>query len=84
MLERVNPAVIAEYNLPLEATGVLVAETGRLGRRVGLARGDVIMGLNNVVVSHPDDVRALLAERARRYELVVLRGARRIVLQFRV
>ena len=84
VLERVNPAVIAEYNLPLEAEGVLVAETGRLGRRVGLARGDVIMGLNNVVVSHPDDVRALLAERARRYELVVLRGARRIVLQFRV
>ncbi|WP_298844939.1 trypsin-like peptidase domain-containing protein [uncultured Roseobacter sp.] len=84
VLERVNPAVISEYNLPLEAEGVLVADTGRLGRRVGLLKGDVIMGVNEVAVAHPDEIRALLAERARRYELIVLRGARRIVLQFRV
>ncbi|WP_300034135.1 trypsin-like peptidase domain-containing protein [uncultured Roseobacter sp.] len=83
-LMRVNPSVIAAFGLPLEAAGVLVSDTGRLGRRAGLVRGDVIQVINEQAVSRPEDVRRMMAQRAGRYEMIVLRGARRIVVQFRV
>lgn len=83
-LARVNPAVIAEFNLPLEAAGVVVLHLGRVGRRVGLQKGDVIEGINEVLVTHPADVARSLAERLPAYALTVSRGGRRLVLQFRI
>jgi Do/DeqQ family serine protease len=81
---RVNPAVIAEYNLPLEATGVIVVAPDRLGRRVGLQRGDVIEAINDRSVAHPRDVIRAFAEPARSFVVMVLRGNRRMALRFRV
>ncbi len=81
---RVNPAVIAEYNLPLEIAGVLVAETGRLGRRAGFRAGDVILSINDAPVSRPADVATALARRSARYAIIVQRGNRRVSLQFRI
>lgn len=83
-LVRVNPSVIAQYNLPLEARGVLVVEAGPIARRVGLRAGDVIEAINDTEVDRPAAVGALLAERTRGYSIVVLRGLQRLVLQFRV
>lgn len=83
-IARVNPSVIAEFNLPLEAEGVIVIDPDRLGRRVGLRRGDVIEAVNDVAVAHPDDVAQILSQRFAGYAITVLRGDRRVVLQFRV
>ncbi|MBW4709886.1 trypsin-like peptidase domain-containing protein [Roseobacter sp. YSTF-M11] len=83
-LARINPAVIAEYNLPLESAGVVVTEAGRLGRRVGLQTGDVIAAVNDRAVTRPREVAAALETRARGYALTVTRGARRFVLRFGV
>ncbi len=81
-LLRINPAVIAEYDLPLEATGVLVTDPGRLGARVGLRPGDVIRLINGTRVDTPQMVRAALSQPGR-FRLAVLRGNRSIVLSFR-
>ena len=81
-LARINPAVIAEYNLPLEATGVIVTNPGPLGERVGLQPGDVIQLVNGTRVSDPRAVEQAL-KRTGRYRLAVIRGNRRIVLSFR-
>jgi hypothetical protein len=81
-LVRVNPAVIAEFNLPLEATGVLVAEPGRFGARVGLQPGDVIRLINGSRMADPSMVERVLSQRGR-FRLAVLRGDRRIVLTFK-
>ncbi|MCV3273722.1 trypsin-like peptidase domain-containing protein [Roseobacter sinensis] len=83
-LARVNPAVIAEFNLPLESAGVIVTDTGRFGSRVGLRVGDVIVGVNDRAVQRPRDVVEAFRSRSRSYAVTVIRGAQRVVLRFGV
>ena len=82
-LARVNPAVIAEMNLPLEAQGVVVTEAGRTAARIGLRRGDVLIEINGVAPESPADAAALFDGRVRRFEVIVQRADRRAVLRFR-
>lgn len=83
-LARVNPSVLAELNLPLEAAGVAVIEQGAYAARVGLRRGDVILAINGIDVSHPTEVETVLGGQVRRIQMVVLRGNRRTLLRFRL
>ncbi|MGZ2256288.1 trypsin-like peptidase domain-containing protein [Roseobacter sp. A03A-229] len=83
-LARVNPAVIAEFNLALESTGVVVTDAGRFGGRVGVRVGDVIVGINDRPVTRPRDVVAAFRSRARSYAVSVIRGTSRVVLRFGV
>ena len=81
---RVNPAVMAEMNLPLQTEGVVVMEAGPYGARVGLGAGDVIVSVNNIAIAHPDEAATLLGGQARRIQMVIQRGDRRISLRFRI
>jgi Do/DeqQ family serine protease len=83
-IARTNPAVISELNLPLDAEGVVVTDPGRLGGRVGLRLGDVIEAVNDLPVTHPEEIARIFREGWRGYALTVLRGNQRVVLQFRV
>lgn len=80
---RINPAVIAEMNLPLESAGVVVLDAGRFGPRVGLSDGDVIVSVNGVAVEDTAAVVALLSGQVRRIQMVIQRGDRRMALRFR-
>ncbi|MBO9430885.1 trypsin-like peptidase domain-containing protein [Sulfitobacter sp. R18_1] len=80
---RINPAVIAEMNLPLESAGVVVLDTGRFGPRVGLRDGDVIVSVNGVAVEDTAALVALLSGQVRRIQMVIQRGDRRMALRFR-
>lgn len=82
-LARINPAVIAELNLSLEAQGVAVVAAGRFAPRIGLQDGDVIEAVNGVDVTHPDEVEGILSGKVRSIEMVILRGDRRRILRFR-
>jgi S1-C subfamily serine protease len=81
-MSRINPAVIAEMNLPLASEGVVITDPGRMGARVGLRTGDVLQRIDRRKVETPADaVRAF--ERAGRGTVVrALRGTSRIVLRF--
>lgn len=81
-LARINPAVIAELNLPLTASGVAVLDPGPLGARVGLRKGDVIQLINGSRVAEPSMVERVLSGNGR-FRLSVLRGGSRLVLAFR-
>ena len=83
IVARANPAVIAEMNLSLEARGIVVMEAGPVAPRVGLRSGDVILSVNGVEPAHPDDIAALFAGQVRRFDVIVLRGDRRVALRFR-
>tara|TARA_R110002020_G_scaffold358559_15_gene571141 strand:- start:17748 stop:19124 length:1377 start_codon:yes stop_codon:yes gene_type:complete len=82
-LARINPAVLAELNLPLEVEGVAVMDAGALATRAGLRTGDVILMINGMALRHPDEAADLLSGKIRAVELTVLRGARRITMRFR-
>ncbi|CUI31009.1 trypsin-like peptidase domain-containing protein [Cognatishimia activa] len=83
-VSRVNPALIAEIGLALNAEGVVVESPGDLGARVGLRAGDIILQINEDVIERTSDVEAALREVPRRVSILVQRGSRRVNLRFRL
>ena len=81
---RINPAVIAEYDLPPDASGILVSDLRDFAARTGLRPGDVIVAINGQRVDTTDDVVRLAAERTRNWQIEVLRAGSRAVLRFRL
>jgi Do/DeqQ family serine protease len=82
-LARINPAVLAELNLPLGVDGVAVMDLGRVAARVGLKSGDVILSINGVTLTHPSEVQELLSGKVRQIAMDVQRGAQRLSIRFR-
>lgn len=79
---RINPAVITELGLPLEAEGVVVTALGTLGARVGLRVGDILQVIDGNDITAPQDAVDAL-ERARRGTRVrALRRGTRVMLRF--
>lgn len=83
-LSNVNPAVVAQYNLPFSATGVVVEQPGPYGARVGLRPGDILQGVNGVDVKASGDAERALSENMRTLSLEVQRGLQRLRLRFRL
>ncbi|MCC5956360.1 MAG: trypsin-like peptidase domain-containing protein [Natronohydrobacter sp.] len=81
---RINPAVIAEYNLSPDASGVLVMELREIAARTGLREGDILIAINGTAVTSTDDVVKLAAEPVRNWQIEALRDGRRVTLRFRV
>lgn len=79
---RINPAVVAELGLAIEADGVVVLDQGPFGGQVGLQPGDVLVGINGQRVDAPRDV-DLLLRRPGLQQIEVRRGDRRLLLRFR-
>ncbi len=84
VLAQVNPAVMAELNLPLQSAGVVVVDPGPYAERVGLRKGDLLLNINGAEISHPDEVAKLLGRRLNQVRMLVQRGHRRVSLRFRV
>ncbi|ETX27429.1 trypsin-like peptidase domain-containing protein [Roseivivax isoporae] len=80
---RVNPAVIAERDLPLGTEGLVVLDPGRWGARAGLRAGDVIRAVNGRALDHPRQVAPALAAALPRIAIEVERGGRPVLLRFR-
>lgn len=83
-LLRINPAVIAEYDLPADAKGVLVAGAQDIAARVGLVAGDSVLAINGVAVQTPDEVLAVLKQGGRRWALDIQRQGQMMRLRFRL
>jgi Do/DeqQ family serine protease len=82
-LARVNPAVIAEYDLPFDLQGTLVLDPGPYGARVGLRPGDVLRAINGTEVRGPSEVQRLLDRAGSRIQIEAQRGTQRLFLRFR-
>jgi Do/DeqQ family serine protease len=80
---RANPAIIARYDLPLALQGVVVTEPDRLGQRIGLKPGDVLVSINGRVMKRTRDVAKVLRKPGRRVQIELLRGGKRLALRFR-
>ncbi len=83
-VETVNPAVIAEWNLPFDAQGALVTDLQGIAARTGLRRGDIVLAINGQPVADSAEVERAARTDARNWQIEVLRDGRRIALRFRV
>ncbi|MCU0899989.1 MAG: trypsin-like peptidase domain-containing protein [Cypionkella sp.] len=81
---RINPAVSAEMDLPIDATGVVVMQAQDVAGQVGLRAGDVLLSINDRAISTPQDVVQAAREPTRRWAIDVNRGGQVIRLRFRL
>lgn len=83
-LSNINPAVLAEFGLPLGAQGVVIQSPGEIGTRIGLRVGDVLRSIDDVKISDTKSADQALRKVRRTISLDVQRGTKRIVMRFRV
>ena len=84
VVSQITPALISRLGLPLTAEGVVVANPGPYGARVGLRAGDVLVALNGSEIETVEQVEEVLAGAGRGLRLDVLRAGRRIVMRVRI
>lgn len=84
VVSNINPALGAEFNLSLNATGVIVEDTGPFGARAGMQVGDILLTINGDRVTDPQSVEDLLSAAQDRLALEVMRGSQRVVMRFRL
>lgn len=84
VLETINPGVIAEFGLPLHASGALVAQPGPLGARLGVQPGDIVVQANGQAVADSASLAQVLAQRGAVIDLQILRGQQRLSLRARL
>ena len=80
----VNPAIQERYKLSWSSVGFVILDTGPMGARIGLRVGDVILAVNGEALEQLQDIDRRLRAANGRGEIVVLRGARRLALRFRL
>lgn len=80
---RANPAMIVRYGLALNSRGILVADPGKLGVRVGLKRADVLVKINGEDVHETKDVQVLLTGPGRIIRIDLMRQGQPVKLRFR-
>ncbi|WP_223814361.1 trypsin-like peptidase domain-containing protein [Roseicitreum antarcticum] len=81
---QVNPGVITEMNLPLDSSGVVVADARDWAARAGLRAGDLILQINTTRVSNTADVARAAQEPTRNWLVEVMREGRKLALRFRI
>jgi Do/DeqQ family serine protease len=84
VVETINPGVIAEFGLPLHASGALVAQPGPLGARLGMQPGDIVVQANGQAVADSASLAQVLAQRGAVIDLQILRGQQRLSLRARL
>lgn len=83
-LVTINPGVIAQFQLPLSAAGVLVEDPGQIGARAGLRPGDMITAVNDTETATSQDAANALGDTGRYLQLSVLRNGQPLTMRFRL
>lgn len=78
----VNPAVIAQYQLPTLPQGVVILDAGPFGPRVGLQKGDLLREIDGREIKEPADVQKAFKKARRSVSIVVERGGQLALIRF--
>ncbi|MFN3291924.1 MAG: Do family serine endopeptidase [Gemmobacter sp.] len=81
---RINPAVIAEWGLPMQAEGVIVTGVQAWAAQAGLSPGDVVLAINGERVATPADVERAARAQTRSWAIDLIRNGQPVRLRFRV
>ena len=80
---RINPAVIAEFDLPQNASGILVTDSQDWGAQAGLRRGDILLSINGKPIVNPKDVEAATQVGPKAWQIDLQRGGKPLRLRLR-
>lgn len=83
-IANVNPAVLAQYQLPILPSGVVVLNTGPIAPRIGLQKGDLLREIDGQDINAPEDAARALRNARRSVSIVVERGGQLVLLRFRL
>lgn len=83
-LVRINPAVISELHLPLDAKGVAVTEASDFAMEAGLQAGDILVAINGVALQTPQDALAAASHQSSRWQIDLIRQGQPLRLRFRL
>jgi len=83
-IAQVNPALIARMGLSLNTQGVVILDAGRYAGRGGVQVGDVLLGVNGMLIETTQDAKDILSEKTRWLQLDLLRRGQRVSLRFRL
>ncbi len=83
-IANVNPAVLAEFQLPILPNGVVVLDTGPIAPRIGLQKGDILREIDGREIKAPQEAVDALRAARRSVSLVVERGGQLVLLRFRL
>ncbi len=84
IVSSINPAVVAELNLPWGSKGIVVLESGRIAASIGIRQGDILFSANGQDLKTAEDLNAILSSGGRRGVLLLQRGAQKVSLRFRL
>ncbi|GAA6208750.1 Do family serine endopeptidase [Cognatishimia sp. WU-CL00825] len=84
VLSNINPAVVVQFGLPLLSQGVVVEDPGDIGARAGLRVGDILLEVDGRATPDVAAVTKALDAAKNRLSMGVQRGARRVVMRFRL
>ncbi len=82
-ISNVNPAVIMEYALAAETSGVLVVEVGGMLGRLGLKAGDLLVRINGERVEDVLEVKSIASRHARNWLIEIQREGRTLAIRLR-
>ncbi|TCK98875.1 Do/DeqQ family serine protease [Shimia isoporae] len=84
VISNINPAVLGQFGLPLNVSGVVVENPGPVGARLGLNAGDVLRAVDGQEVTTTKEADQALRKASKRLTLEVQRGTQRVVMRFRL
>jgi len=79
---RINPAVIAETDLAINAEGVVVVKATGIAARLGFRRGDVLRGVNNHTIATVKDALKAANLTTSRWDVTLERRGQVMTMRF--
>lgn len=83
-LSRINPGLIAEAGLPLDAEGLVVQAVEGTAARVGFRIGDILLEVNGLEIAEMQDARDAANERSRIWDLSIRRDGQVLTMRLRL
>jgi len=82
-IARINPALIAELGLPMNAAGVIVIEVGGFAARLGFQPRDLLVAINGIAIQSVADAKAWEDDNSRHWDIEIDRAGQRLSMRVR-
>ncbi|MCB1367308.1 MAG: trypsin-like peptidase domain-containing protein [Rhodobacteraceae bacterium] len=84
IVARINPGVIAEMNLSMQAFGVVVVSVKGFAAQIGFQPGDILTEVNDRAIATVRDVRRAATDRPKVWSISIERGGQTLSMRFRI